>query len=187
MNDLKQILAGEPETAAPRLLGSYLVSEAEGVLVRLRISEVEAYKGAEDPASHAYRGRTARNAAMFDRPGTLYTYLSYGVHTAANTSAGPVGVGWGILIRGGEIVEGEGTAIRRRSRRDQLANGPGKLTQALGITLDHNGTDLLSAASEVRLERGDPPGVIISTPRVGISKAQHLPWRFVAADLASVS
>ena len=158
-----------------------------GELVRLRIAEVEAYKGSEDPASHAYRGRTRRNGSMFEKPGSLYTYLSYGIHTAANAAAGPQGVGWGILIRGGELVEGRATAARRRGRDDRLADGPGKLTQALGIRLDHNGLDLLSSDSVVRLEPGSAPGVIIATPRVGISKAQDRHWRFVAADLATVS
>ena len=151
----------------------------------MRITEVEAYKGEDDPASHAFRGRTPRNAAMFERPGTLYTYLSYGIHTAANTAAGPEGVGWGILIRGGEVVEGEAVTRRRRGRRDELANGPGKLTQALGIRLEHNGTDLLDPGSIIRLEAGETPELVISTPRVGISKAQERLWRFVAAASGS--
>lgn len=187
MSDLREILAGLPEEAAPRLLGCHLVSDVGNETVRLRITEVEAYKGSEDPASHAYRGRTTRNGSMFERPGTLYTYLSYGIHTAANAAAGPQDVGWGILIRGGEVVEGRVTAARRRGREYGLADGPGKLTQALGIRLDHNGLDLLSSTSEVRLEPGSPPGLVVATPRVGISKAQDRHWRFVAADLATVS
>ena len=187
MTDLREVLSGPPEEAAPRLLGSHLVSEVGGEVVWLRISEVEAYKGGEDPASHAYRGRTTRNGSMFEEPGTLYTYLSYGVHTAANTAAGPKGVGWGILIRGGEVIDGRATAVRRRGRDDQIADGPGKLTQALGIRLDHNGLDLLSARSVIRLQPGSPPDVVIATPRVGISKATDRHWRFVAADLATVS
>ena len=183
MTDLRSILSAAPEEAAPQLLGSHFVSEAGSELVRLRINEVEAYKGAEDPASHAYRGRTERNGSMFERPGTLYTYLSYGIHTAANTAAGPEGVGWGILIRGGEVVDGEGTARRRRGRSEEIANGPGKLTQALGITLDHNGLDLLDPGSVIRLEPGSAPGFVVSTPRIGISKAQDRHWRFVSADL----
>ncbi|MDX1468735.1 MAG: DNA-3-methyladenine glycosylase [Acidimicrobiia bacterium] len=187
MTNLREILSDPPEEAAPRLLGCHLVSEVGDELVRLRIGEVEAYKGRDDPASHAYRGRTKRNGSMFGTPGTLYTYLSYGVHTAANTAAGPEGVGWGILIRGGEVVDGRATAVRRRGREDQIADGPGKLTQALGIRLDHNGLDLLSPTSVVRLEAGESPGVVIATPRVGISKARDRHWRFVAADVATVS
>ena len=181
-SDLRDLLGGEPETAAPRILGSHLVSDVGGEKVRLRITEVEAYKGEDDPASHAFRGRTARNASMFERPGTLYTYLSYGVHTAANSAAGPRGVGWGILIRGGEILEGEQTAVRRRGRLDGLANGPGKLTQALGVDLSHNGLDLLDPGSVIRLEVGETPELVISTPRVGISKAKDRLWRFVVAS-----
>lgn len=176
---LGDILMGTPEEAAPRLLGAHLVSRVGGGEVRVRINEVEAYKGDEDPASHAYNGETARNASMFRRPGTLYVYRSYGIHNCANTAAGPEGVGWGVLIRGGDIIDGLGLAIRRRGRETELANGPGKLCQALGITLDLNGTDLLDADSVVRLEEGEPPPLVIATPRVGISKAKDVPWRFV--------
>src|SRR5690606_26656007 len=98
---LEEILTGPPEEAAPLLLGSHLVSAVGGEVVRMRITEVEAYKGSDDPASHAYRGLTERNRSMFERPGTLYVYRSYVIHHCANTSAGPEGVGWGILISGG--------------------------------------------------------------------------------------
>lgn len=149
--------------------------------MRVRIGEVEAYKGPDDPASHAYRGRTFRNDSMFQKPGTLYVYRSYGIHHCANTAAGPPDVGWGILIRGGQVVEGEGTVRRRRGRIGQLTDGPGKLCQALGIEMVHNGLDLLDPSSEIRLEPGRQPPVVIATPRIGISKAQERPWRFVAA------
>jgi DNA-3-methyladenine glycosylase len=181
---LGEILAGAPEEAAPRLLGSYLVSDFEGDRVRLRITEVEAYKGDDDPASHAYRGRTARNGSMFAEPGTLYVYRSYGVHHCANTSAGPEGVGWGILIRGGEVVEGHPVARRRRGRPNQLADGPGKVCQALGIEIAHDGTHLLAGGPPLWLEPGPPPEMVVSTPRVGISKAKERPWRFVAVAAA---
>jgi DNA-3-methyladenine glycosylase len=179
------ILAGSPEEAAPRLLGAHLVSRIGDEEVRVRIDEVEAYKGEDDPASHAYRGETARNGSMFRRPGTLYVYRSYGVHYCANTSAGPEGVGWGILIRGGDVIDGLALAKRRRGRDGDLANGPGKLCQALGITLDHNGIDLLDPASAVRLEEGEPPELVMATPRIGISKARDVPWRFVSATQLS--
>lgn len=182
---LEGVLRGPPEEAAPLLLGSHLVSFVEGEEVRLEINEVEAYKGSDDPASHAYRGETERNSSMFRRPGTLYVYRSYGIHNCANTAAGPEGVGWGILIRGGEIVEGEGIAARRRARRDALANGPGKLCQALGITIDLNGTDLLAPSSVVRLEEGTRPEMVMATPRIGISRGRDLPWRFVSATQLS--
>ena len=161
------------------------MSTVTGDLVRVRINEVEAYKGTDDPASHAYRGRTLRNDSMFQQPGTLYVYRSYGIHHCANTAAGPDGTGWGILIRGGQVVEGEGTVRRRRGRAGQLTDGPGKLCQALGIEMDHNGLDLLDPESEIRLEPGPPPPLVIATPRVGISKARERPWRFVAAASTS--
>lgn len=178
-------LAEEPEVAAPRLLGADLVSGVGADEVRVRINEVEAYKGEEDPASHAYRGETVRNGSMFRKPGTLYVYRSYGIHTCANTAAGPEGVGWGILIRGGEVIDGEHVAVKRRGRRSDLANGPGKLCQALGITIDLNGTNLLDSTSIVRLEQGESPEMVMATPRIGISKAMDVPWRFVSASQLS--
>ncbi len=181
VSNLAEVLAGPPEEAAPHLLGAHLVSRVGGVEVRLRINEVEAYKGEEDPASHAYRGETTRNGSMFASPGTLYVYRSYGIHSCANTSAGPRGVGWGILIRGGDIVDGVGVASRRRGRDTDLANGPGKLCQALGITIDHDGTNLLDPDSALRLEEGEQPEMVMATPRVGISKARDTPWRFISA------
>jgi DNA-3-methyladenine glycosylase len=182
---LAEVLVDPPEVAAPRLLGAQLVSLIDGQVVRVRLTEVEAYKGGDDPASHAYRGRTPRNGSMFDKPGTLYVYRSYGIHDCANTAVGPEGVGWAILIRGGEVVEGASVASMRRSRSDDLANGPGKLCQALGITLGHNGTDLLDPSSVIRLVWGQPPEVIMATPRVGISKAMDRPWRFIAVSQPS--
>lgn len=179
--ELRQLLNRAPEEAAPQLLGSILVSEVDGGRVVVALTEVEAYKGSEDSASHAFRGPTERNRSMFEDPGTLYVYRSYGVHWCANSAAGPAGVGWGILMRGGEIVEGEPIAVERRGRRVGLVDGPGKLTQALGITGEHNGIDLLDPGSPIRLETGRRPDVVMATPRVGISKAVDLPWRFVAA------
>jgi DNA-3-methyladenine glycosylase len=183
--DLRELLSGNPEDAAPRLLGAFLVSEVGDRLVRIRINEVEAYKGSDDPASHAYNGRTERNASMFSRPGTLYVYRSYGIHNCANTAAGPEGTGWGILIRGGEVVDGEGIVRERRGRSDDLVNGPGKLTQGLGVSLYHDGVDLLDQSSIIRLEPGSSPDLVLSTPRVGISKAKARSWRFVSATSAT--
>ena len=185
LREFGDILGEAPEEAAPRLLGADLVSRVGGSEVRVRINEVEAYKGADDPASHAYRGETTRNTSMFRQPGTLYVYRSYGIHHCANTAAGPEGVGWGILIRGGDVVDGGQVAIRRRGGRADLANGPGKLCQALGITIDLNGTDLLDASSIVRLEEGEAPEMVMATPRIGISKARDVPWRFVSASQLS--
>jgi DNA-3-methyladenine glycosylase len=184
--DLGTTLSGSPEHAAPLLLGAHLVSTIGGDgQVRVRISEVEAYKGSDDPASHAFRGRTRRNGSMFERPGTLYVYRSYGIHWCANVAAGPEGVGWGILFRGGEVIDGLGVARARRGREDELANGPGKLAQALGIDHSHNGSYLLDVSSPLRLEPGSPPDLVMATPRVGISQARDRPWRFVAVTAAT--
>ena len=179
--DLAAILESPPEDGAPRLLGSLLVSRVDDEEVVVRIDEVEAYKGDEDPASHAYRGETLRNGSMFRKAGTLYVYRSYGIHNCANTAVGPEGVGWGILIRSGQVLEGARAATRRRGHRSDLADGPGKLCQALGITLEHNGTYLLDSNSQIRLVPGEPPEYVMATPRVGISKAADRAWRFVAA------
>lgn len=188
MNQLGELLTGPPEETAPRLLGALLVSRVDDDEVVLRLTEVEAYKGEDDPASHAFRGRTERNASMFERPGTLYVYRSYGVHWCANVAAGPAGVGWGILFRGGEVVEGATAARRRRGGRvNGLADGPGKLCQALGIAGDLDGTYLPDPGSVVQLLPGPAPSLVVATPRIGVSRGRDLPWRFVAATMAGGS
>ena len=179
--DLAELLIGPPEKAAPRLLGSTLVSDIGGKRVSVRVTEVEAYKGSDDPASHAFRGRTIRNGSMFERPGTLYVYRSYGIHWCCNVACGPEGVGWGILFRGGLVIDGVGVAVSRRGRSDSLADGPGKLAQALGIGGSHDGTRLLDHDADIRLEAGHAPEVVLATPRIGISRAAEKPWRFIEA------
>lgn len=181
VDGFEHLLGRPPEEAAPHLLGAHLVSSIGGAVVRVRIDEVEAYKGEDDPASHAFRGRTGRNGSMFERAGTLYVYRSYGIHNCANSAAGPEGVGWGILIRGGRVLEGKHVVLKRRGRSDELANGPGKLCQALGIEMEHDGTYLLDSESVVRLESGDRPEQVMATPRIGLTKAQDRRWRFVSA------
>jgi len=183
--DLASQLIEPPEVSAPRLLGAVLVSELGSSPVSVRISEVEAYRGEDDPASHAFKGRTGRNGSMFEGPGTLYVYRSYGVHWCANVAVGPAGTGWAILFRGGEVIDGLGTARARRGRDDQLANGPGKLCQALGIDGSHDGINLLERGSVLRLETGSAPKMVMATPRVGISRAREVPWRFIAATSAT--
>ncbi len=158
--------------------------------VAVRITEVEAYDGPTDAASHAHRGRTDRNWVMFGPAGHLYVYVSYGIHHAANVSAGPVGRGCGVLLRSGQVIEGIETARLRRgpsvTDRD-LARGPGRLTQALGITLVDNGTDVLGAdagpAAVRLLPPREPVGAVEVGPRVGISQEIDRPWRFwIAGD-----
>lgn len=168
---------------APRLLNTLLVvGERVG-----RIVEVEAYAEAEDPASHAYRGVTPRTRSMFGPAGTVYAYLSYGIHTCANISTGPEGTGQAVLLRAMEPVAGM-AAMRAdrpaaRTERD-LGNGPGKLCAALGITLGHDGVDVCDPMSPVRLfsDGTPPPRRPLRGPRVGITKATDRPWRFVVPD-----
>ena len=171
-------LQGSVDRVARRLLGQLLVTDF-GTRTVVAINEVEAYGGTDDPASHAFRGPTARNASMFGSTGTLYVYRSYGIHWCANIVTGLAGEGQAVLIRGGRIVEGRDIAVRRRGRTDHLADGPGKLTQALGITGDHDGTSVLSGP--VRLEPGHPPdaSLVRATPRIGITREVDRPWRFV--------
>jgi DNA-3-methyladenine glycosylase len=179
------LLGMPPEQGAPLLIGCVLTSTVGGSTIRARVTEVEAYKGSDDPASHAFRGRTKRNGSMFERAGTLYVYRSYGIHLCANVSVGPEGTGWAVLFRAAGILDGEGVARSRRGRADHLTDGPGKLTQALGIRAEHDGVDLLSSTSEVRLESGAPSQVVVATPRVGISQAQDRLWRFVEVSSAT--
>lgn len=171
-------LSGPVDRAARRLLGCRLVTDFGGRVAAV-IEEVEAYGGADDPASHAYRGRTARNSSMFGPAGTLYVYRSYGIHWCANIASGPAGRGEAVLIRGGRVVEGREAAARRRGRADHLADGPGKLTQALAITGGHDGASVFTGP--VRLEPGPAPdpASVHTTPRIGITKEAARPWRFV--------
>jgi DNA-3-methyladenine glycosylase len=159
---------------APRLLGARLTHG--GVTVRL--TEVEAYDGANDPASHAYRGPTPRAEIMFGPPGRLYVYFSYGVHWCANVVCGPQGTASAVLLRAGEVVDGLATARARRGDRpdEALARGPANLTQALGIDREQDGLDLdgLLVLPPVPASAED----IVSGPRVGVTLAHDVPWRF---------
>lgn len=172
---LAEMLAGPVEQVAPRLLGARL-SYGD---VSIRLTEVEAYAGAADPGSHAFRGRTARNAVMFGPAGHLYCYFTYGMHVCANVVCGPAGEASGVLLRAGEVVDGLALVRQRRlgaSDRD-LARGPARLCRAMGLTLAHNGTDLEGGAVRLQLaptweER------IAAGPRVGLRGAPERPWRF---------
>jgi len=162
---------------APDLLG--VVVSHDGVSVRL--TEVEAYDGPNDPGSHAYRGRTPRNGTMFGPPGHLYVYFSYGIHWCANVVCGPDGTASAVLLRAGEVVEGRELAQRRRGDRvaaRDLARGPARLTQALGLHRVHDGADLFDGV--IRLDRGAPPEATATGPRVGLREAADRPWRFWA-------
>ncbi len=177
-------LSGPVQVVAPTLVGA-VVRRGE---VAVRITEVEAYDGANDPASHACRGRTARNAVMFGPPGHLYVYFSYGMHWAANIVCGPDGTASGVLLRAGEVVDGVDEArVRRGAAKDRdLARGPGRLTQALGLTGELKGCYVLGGGP-VTVMPGPPPAEVLSGPRVGVSQEADRPWRFWEADSRFVS
>ncbi|QJW47450.1 DNA-3-methyladenine glycosylase [bacterium BFN5] len=168
------------------LLGALLwVRRADGA-VTVRLTEVEAYDGPDDPASHAYRGRTARNAVMFGPPGHLYVYRHLGLHHCANVVTGPDGRPSAVLLRAGEVVDGAEVARARRRasgvvRRDvDLARGPARLVVALGLTAVDDGLDLLGG--DVRLvPPSSPPGAAARGGRVGVSGPGGdpvvFPWR----------
>jgi DNA-3-methyladenine glycosylase len=145
----------------------------------------EAYEGSADPASHAYRGRTARNAVMFGPPGHAYVYFTYGMHFCVNLVCMKEGTASAVLLRAGRVVEGVPLATARRAAgrngagRD-LARGPARLCQALGIGRALDGADVCDPASPLRIRPGGPgPAVDVSRgPRVGISAASERPWRF---------
>jgi DNA-3-methyladenine glycosylase len=151
------------------------------------IAETEAYHESE-PACHAYVGRTARTVPLFGRPGTAYVYFSYGMHALLNVVCEREGVGAAVLIRALEPTDGLELMRARRGleRIEDLCSGPGKLTQALGIGLDLNATDLHGGPIAFEPPAGEPPAVVVGT-RIGITRAVELPWRFCAADNRSVS
>src|SRR5699024_1598684 len=145
---------------------------AGGVTVRL--TEVEAYAGAVDPGSHAFRGRTPRTEVMFGPPGHLYVYFTYGMHWCANIVTGVEGAASAVLLRAGEVVAGHDVAAARRSgtRERDWARGPARLAATLGLARDDNGVDVCGPAPEPRLERpgdGVHPALIRTGPRVGVS------------------
>lgn len=186
-------LVGDSTAVAPRLLNALVsVSDADGSVRVGRIVEVEAYRGERDPASHAYRGRTARNATMFGPPGHLYVYRSYGIHWCANVVAGVDGVAEAVLLRAIAPVAGVERMRADRPgivREVDLANGPGKLCAALGVTGDDDGTDLCSPDSRIRLLRDGviPPARPTRTTRIGITRGVEHRWRYLVPDHPSVS
>lgn len=183
---------------APELLGGLLTRHTPDGAVTVRLTEVEAYDGRADPASHAFRGRTARNATMFGPPGHLYCYFIYGMHHSLNLVCLGEGVGTGVLLRAGEVVGGAELARARRMARPRksplpdaaLARGPGSLAQALGVTLEDDGDDVFSPEWSFSPAPRAPEG-LRRGPRVGVSgeggDAEHFPWRFWLAGEPSVS
>jgi len=194
-------LAGPVLDVAPLLLDARVTTELPDGVVTVRVTEVEAYDGVNDPGSHAYRGRSARNAAMFGPAGYLYVYRHLGLHVCANVVTGTAGAASAILLRAGEVVRGADVARERRLRRGavasdvDLARGPARLADALGITLDLCGADLLDAdagAAGAHLEPAAHRQRPVATgPRVGVSgvggEAAWYPWRFWLPGEATVS
>jgi DNA-3-methyladenine glycosylase len=191
------------DQVAPGLLGWVLEHETADGLVAVELTEVEAYLGAVDPASHSYRGRTARNGVMFGPPGYAYVYFTYGMHFCVNVTCQPPGTATAVLLRAGRIVAGEELARRRRATRRQtapdsangpgaaalafrdLARGPARLCVALAIDRAQDGLDLFAPASPLRLRpareaavAGTAATAISAGPRVGVSMAAEIPWRF---------
>lgn len=192
MTVTRERLAHTALVLAPRLLGAVLVSDVAGTEVAVRLTEVEAYEGQDDPASHAFRGPSPRNAVMFGPAGHLYCYFTYGMHWCANIVCGPEGRASAVLLRAGEVVRGIDAARDRRPacrvERD-LARGPARLASCLGLRRETNGVDLCGADSPVRLETlpDHPPAPVAHGPRVGITEAADRPWRFWLEDEPTVS
>ena len=200
---------GRPaQELAPGLLGCVLRHDTPDGAVAVLLTEVEAYAGAADAASHAFRGRTARTAVMFGEPGHAYVYFTYGMHFCVNLVCLPEGTASAVLLRAGRVIEGSALAARRRYagraeapepsgpagdhgawERD-LARGPARLCQALGIDRSLDGADVCDPASPLRVSG---PGQVVRTadidhgPRVGVSRAAEVPWRFWIAGEPTVS
>jgi len=201
LNQLRSPLSREfydrdPRRVSRRLLGKVLVRREPGLLLAARIVEVEAYLGEDDPAAHSFAGRTLRNAVLFGPPGYAYVYFIYGNHYCLNVSCLPDGLAGGILFRAAEPLAGiEQMALSRNmsldSNRDlrKLTSGPGRLAEAFGITRERdNGKDLTSMRSDLFIaDDGYRVRRVLTTPRIGITKAAGLPLRFLIAGNEFVS
>ena len=193
------------------LLGALVTTTHADGPVTVRLTEVEAYRGAADPASHAFRGENARNATMFGPPGRLYVYRHLGIHACANIVCGPVGQASAILLRAGEVTDGASLARDRRTRNGvtrsdrDLARGPARFAVALGLDLALDGTDVvdpggvvvvhlagdLGMAGDASMAGSATMGTVVTGPRVGVSgpgaDGDQFPWRFWLADEPTVS
>ncbi len=177
---LNELLSEYVTDVAPQLLGYRVRTGFGGAETEVIISEVEAYASHEDPASHSFSGPTPRNQPMYGEPGTLYVYLNYGIHFLMNVVVGPPGTPHAVLLRGGTPTVGLNTMQARRGRSTDTANGPGKLTQALGVTLTHNATSLLDGPVRL-LSPLSPARPYVATKRIGISKATNFLWRYTTS------
>ena len=188
--EVASLLRCDSLEAAPALLGAVITVADSAGRVAIRLTEVEAYRGEKDPGSHAFRGRTARNASMFEAGGCIYVYFTYGMHHCLNIVTGPAGVSRAVLLRGGEIVDGIELARARRpaARTDRdLARGPARLCAALGLDRSDDGSLLGGSGSRISLTLPEPqrtpePELIRSGPRTGVAgpggDGEAFPWRF---------
>ena len=192
----REFLSRPAQEVAPDLLGCVFEHETADGLVAVALTEVEAYAGEVDPASHAYRGRTVRNAVMFGPAGHAYVYFTYGMHFCVNVVCMPPGTASAVLLRAGEVIAGEELARARRgpaSTPRDLARGPARLCQALGIDRRLDGADLSDEASPLRLRkavatvRSEEKTAIHTGPRVGVREGADVPWRFWLDGAATVS
>ena len=177
---------------APELLNKVLVRRGPGPLRRSgRIVETEAYCGSEDPGSHAYGGLTTRNATMFGPAGMLYVYFTYGMHHCVNATCGPGGEAWAVLIRAIDPLEGIDEMAKyrpRATRRRDLASGPAKLSQALGLDLNFDGVDLVGDGDVSIIDDGTPPPAQLGNGvRIGLSRGVEHPWRWWVPGNENVS
>jgi DNA-3-methyladenine glycosylase len=179
----RQFFVRDALVVAPSLLGATVrVGAVSG-----RITEVEAYRR-DDPASHSFRGPTPRNASMFAAPGTLYVYVSYGIHHCANIVTGDPADGQAVLLRAVEIIDGGDVVASRRGYRPQRewANGPGKVCQAFGIDLAFDGLDLVADERMSIIAGAVEPDPVVTT-RIGITVGVDRPWRWVARRASASS
>lgn len=186
----REFFGGPTREVARRLLGKFLLSSSPEGVAGGRIVETEAYLSEDDPGCHAARGKTARNAPMFEQPGTIYVYRIYGMHVCLNLVTRPVGTPEAVLIRALEPLAGLELMRRRRGRPDvgALCSGPAKLCQALGVGLEHNRSEITAGGLRV-LDIGDQPSGIVTTTRVGLGQGcgEELPLRFYLAGNAYIS
>jgi len=170
----RSFYAADAPDVAPQLLGKLLVvGPCTG-----RITEVEAYMQ-HDPASHTFRGRTKRNAVMFEPGGRLYVYFTYGMHCCANVTTGPRDHGQAVLLRAVDPIAGIDEMVRRRGRATNIADGPGKLCQAFGIDLADSGVDVCTSPDIGLYDDGTPPPTSpLIGPRIGIRVGVDTPWRW---------
>ena len=189
-SDVLDLLEGDPVDVAPHLLGAVVAARDDDGAVAVRLTEVEAYRGETDPGSHAFRGRTPRNSAMFGAAGAIYVYFTYGMHHCVNIVCGPQGLSRAVLLRAGEVIRGADLARRRRpaAKTDRdLARGPARLCRARGLGRADDGARLGGPDDRVSLtlpalESGPGTAVTRSGPRTGVAgtggDGEAYPWRF---------